>query len=339
MPIRLLEITVPEGQVEQLPELLKDVPALRISAVASGNGVRVVHVLVDAQHVEAVTDTLTQYFGARDDFQVVVLAVEATIPPLKQPDQDENAPGETTEPNRKDPQRISREELYEDITQASRITSIYLVMVAVSTVVATIGLIRGDVAIIIGAMVIAPLLGPNVALSLACALGDLGLLKRALQALGAGVIIAVVLAFTLGFLLHVDPSVPQIAARTSVDFADIVLALASGVAGTLAFTSSVPTVVVGVMVAVALLPPLAVFGLLAGGGHWVLALDAAMLFGTNMVGINLGAIVTFILQGVKPRTWWEKERAKRAMRLAAAIWIILLLLLSAMMWFRSMLAR
>ena len=111
-----------------------------------------------------------------------------------------------------------------------------------------------------------------------------------------------------------DLSVAAVAARTQASLADVFLALAAGAAGTLAFTSGVPAVVVGVMVAVALLPPLVTAGLLAGSGHWTLAAGAFMLVVTNVTCINLAATATFLIQKVRPRTWWEVERAKKATR-------------------------
>jgi uncharacterized hydrophobic protein (TIGR00341 family) len=203
-------------------------------------------------------------------------------------------------------------------------------MVALSTVVAAVGLTRGDIAIVIGAMVIAPLLGPNVALSLAATLGDPDLARRSLKAIGVGVGTAAVLSMLLGTLLEVDPSGPEIAARTRAEIGDIALALAAGAAGSLAFTSGVSGVVVGVMVAVALLPPLVVAGLLAGAGHGTAASGALILLLTNVTCVNLAAVGTFLVQKVRPRTWWEADRAKKATRLAVATWIILLAILLAL---------
>jgi uncharacterized hydrophobic protein (TIGR00341 family) len=171
-----------------------------------------------------------------------------------------------------------------------------------------------------------------MALSLACTLGDPGLAKRSLKAIGVGVAVAVALSLLLGAVLGVDPDAPAIAARTRADFGDIILALAAGAAGTLAFTSGVPAVVVGVMVAVALLPPLVTAGLLAGSGHGMLAVGAFMLVLTNVTCINLAAIATFLIQKVRPRTWWEAERAKRATRLAVVTWIIMLVVLLTVMF-------
>ncbi|MEZ5319411.1 MAG: TIGR00341 family protein [Vicinamibacterales bacterium] len=331
MALRLLEVVVPATGLEQIPSLLQDTRAVPVwtSAVEAGTGVA--RILVDAQDAEAISDLLTRHFGSADRFRVVLLPVEATLPKIKRP-----PPPPAPEPGgragRVGPKRISREELYEDIAQASQLTPVYVVMVSLSTVVAAVGLIRGDVAIIIGAMVIAPLLGPNVALSLASTLGDPALAWRSLRAIAAGVATAATLSFLLGLALRVDPATPELAARTAPGLGDVILALASGAAGSLAFTSGVPAVVVGVMVAVALLPPLVVAGLLAGSGHMGLAGGALTLALTNVTCINLAAVATFLVQRVGPRTWWEANRARRASIVAVATWVAMLAVLLALIW-------
>jgi uncharacterized hydrophobic protein (TIGR00341 family) len=180
-------------------------------------------------------------------------------------------------------------------------------------------------------MVMAPLLGPNVALSLACTLGDPALAKRSLKAIAVGVAIVAALALLFGAVITVDPNVPELAARTRPGFGDIMLALAAGAAGTLAFTSGVSAVVVGVMVAVALLPPLVAAGLLAGSGQGSPAAGALILFLINVTCVNLAAVVTFLVQKIRPRSWWEAERAKKATRIAVTIWIFTLLVLLGLM--------
>jgi uncharacterized hydrophobic protein (TIGR00341 family) len=336
VPLRLLELTVPSEEVEKVSTLCQDSPILHIWTSGSANATSptsLVHVLVDAQHVEALSDALATRFGWRDGRRLITLPVEATVPPVppeEEPDQGEDVDQDAA-PEAAEPQRISREELYEDLAEASRVSTVYAVMVGLSTLVAAVGLVRGDIAIVIGAMVIAPLLGPNVALSLACVLGDPGLAKRSLKAIGVGVAIAAALSLLLGLVLRVDPFSPELASRTAPGFADIVLAFAAGGAGSLAFTSGVPAVVVGVMVAVALLPPLVVAGLLAGGGYAKEAVGALTLTLTNVTCINLAAMTTFFLQKVRPRTWWEAERARKATRIAITTWIAMLLVLLALM--------
>jgi len=128
----------------------------------------------------------------------------------------------------------------------------------------------------------------------------------------------------IGLLIAVDPSVSQIAGRTDVRVSDTAIALASGCAGALALTSNFANILVGVMVAVALLPPLVTFGLLLGAGHFLHALDALMLFLTNFICINLAGVVTFLLQGIRPLTWWEADRARKAAHRAIFLWVGLL---------------
>lgn len=327
MALRLLELTVPASGVDSLRELLDEQPVLHVWISGAGEEERAVRILLDAEHVESLSDALLERLGSGDDVRFILLPVEATIPRIEEPEE-EQAESRASDPSGPNGQgRISRDELYEDVVQASRVTLVYLVMVALSTVVAAVGVIRGDVAIIVGAMVIAPLLGPNVALSLACTLGDTGLATRALKATGAGIAVAAALSVLIGFAFEVDPGASELVARTRADLGDVGLALAAGAAGALAFTSGVSAVLVGVMVAVALLPPLVVAGLLAGAGHPAPALGAAVLALTNVACINLAAVATFLAQKIRPRTWWEAERARRATRIAVLSWVVMLVIL------------
>ncbi len=323
----MLEMTVPDEALAGIPELLQETQLVQLWTHPAPGASGLVRILLDAKDAEALSDLLVRRFGSQDGFRLVLLPVEATSPPVEEP----SAVADETGTRKRGPQRIGRDELYDDLAQASRLTPVYIVMVALSTIVASVGLIRGDVAVVIGAMVIAPLLGPNVGLSLACTLGDPELAKRSLKAIGAGVATAAALSLLLGAVLSVDPSAAEIATRTRPGVGDVMLALAAGAAGSLAFTTGVPAVVVGVMVAVALLPPLVCAGLLAGAGHGTPALRALVLVLSNVTCINLAAVATFLFQKVRPRTWWEADRAKRATRLAVTTWIVMLAVLLGLM--------
>ena len=324
MPLRLLEVTLPSGELEEIPALLGDSRVIQVWTSNPEKETGLVRVLLDVRDTEALSDLLVRHFGSQADFRIVLTPVEATLPPVAEPSNADAASGGKTDPAATGPQRISREELYEDLAEASRLTAMYVVMVALSTVVAAVGLIRGDVAIVIGAMVIAPLLGPNIGLSLACTLGDPELAKRSLKAIAVGVGTAATLSILVGLVLTVDPSGPEIVSRSHPGVGDILLGLAAGAAGSLAFTSGAPAVVVGVMVAVALLPPLVVAGLLIGSGHTNLAVGPLVLMLINVTCLNLASVATFLIQQVRPRTWWETDRAKKATRIAVSTWVIML---------------
>jgi uncharacterized hydrophobic protein (TIGR00341 family) len=223
--------------------------------------------------------------------------------------------------------RISRDELYSRLSDAVKPNTAYFVLVALSVIVAAVGLVQNNAAIIIGAMVIAPLLAPNVALSLSTTLASRKLAGKALVALSLGLFLALGLSFVLGIFLHVDSTIPEIALRAKVGIGDVIVGLAAGAAASLFFSLGVGTALVGVTVAAALLPPLVVTGLLAGAGEVDLATQSLLLLVSNLIGINLAGTVVFILQGVWPGSWWEEKKAKRTALSAVIIWIILFLVL------------
>lgn len=274
--------------------------------------------LMSAEEAEAVLDELDRLLGASDlDFRATLLPVEATIPRLEeQPDS-----GKKT---KRRPERVSREEMYERLRAGAQADLPFLAFVVLSVVVAAIGLIRNDTAVLIGAMVIAPLLTPNMSLALGTTLGDGSLIWKSLRVNIIGVTLAFGLAVATGVLMKTSPDSPAIQSRANVELADVVLALAAGAAGAMAMTTTAPSSLIGVMVAVALMPPLVASGLLAAGGYYHQAFMAMELVAINVISVNLAGVVTFVIQGVGPRTYWETERARRAVVRAIAIWVTLL---------------
>ena len=232
---------------------------------------------------------------------------------------------------------MAREELYANLSDQAKLTPVFYATVVLSTIVAAIGLGRDNAAVVIGAMVIAPLLGPNMALALATTLGDLELARRALKANGAGVGLAFAVALLLGWLPFVDIDSAELVARTEIDVSDILLGLAAGAAGALAFTSGVSAALVGVMVAVALLPPLVTFAIFLVRGD-ANALAALLLLAVNVICVNLAGVGVFLAQGIRPRTWWEAARSERRARRALALWLVMLAIAGGLIWLAELTA-
>lgn len=329
MALRMLEVTLPADRLDAVCEALEENGVIDLWRVEAEGDRGFARVLVPHERVESVSDLLVDRLGDLPHFRIVVLSVEATLPA---PDEVEGEARDDEGSGEKRPARVSREELYQDLEPSIQVTWVYIATVVLSTVVAAVGLLRDDVAVIIGAMVIAPLLGPNVALSLSATLGDLDLARRAVRTNLAGVATALVLAVALGVLLHVDPAMPQIASRTRVGLADLALALAAGSAGTLAYTTGLSGAVIGVMVAVALLPPLVVAGLLVGAGFFAESVAAFTLLVANVTCVNLAGVATFLAQRVRPRGWWEEETARKATRWAIVSWLVMLAILGAVIF-------
>ncbi len=192
-----------------------------------------------------------------------------------------------------------------------------------STVVAGIGLIENNVAVVIGAMVIAPLWGPHLALSLGTALGDTDLMKKAARTLLAGILLAVGLAAAIGVFRASDLGSVELLARApapaSIPWRS--RSLPARRPRCRALTTGLSSVLVGVMVAVALLPPAASLGIMRGAGEFELAAGAGLLLAVNVLSVDLASKIVFFVKGIHPRTWLEKEKARRAMIVYVTAWL------------------
>jgi uncharacterized hydrophobic protein (TIGR00341 family) len=324
MPLRLIEVLLPSDSVAafDVASLPEGVVAVWPGGVDVG-GVGAIRLLAPKALVEPLLDQLQGRFGHLPAFRVVLQDVGLTLPAVAG-SEEVQAPEEPKPEPRFG--RVSRHELLSDLRAAIEPRFEFVPLVFLSAVVAATGLLRDNAAVVIAAMVIAPLLGPNIALALGATTGDRDLIRTALRRNLEGVTLAGVLAVLIGasLLLFADPEVllasAEIRSRTEgIHPGDFLLALASGVAGTLSFTSGAPTTMIGVMVAVALMPPLVCAGLLLGCGRFEPAIAASLLLVTNVACVNLAAVATFSFLGVRPARWWEAERARRATR--TALWI------------------
>ena len=325
--MRLIEVVCDPGHLDTVEGLCDRDDVVDSWSLTPTDETRViVRLLVAPPGVQPILDTLQKQLGDAGDARIVVLAVEATMPRVEAPDGAEGA-------RRK--QQSSREELYQDVERGARLDRTYLTLVVLSTVVAAIGLIEDSVAIVIGAMVIAPLLGPNLALALGTALGDGPLIKRAVQASAAGILLALAVAIAIGYVWPGRLDSAELMSRTDVGWDSIALALAAGAAGVLSLTTGLPSVLVGVMVAVALLPPAATLGLMLGAGRYEDAVGAGPLLAANVVCVNLAAKVVFLLQGVRPRTWIEQRKARQSTVVYLTLWALSLVLLAVVVYLRG----
>lgn len=196
------------------------------------------------------------------------------------------------------PQEERREQVRQDIRRSASLSVPFMAMNGLATIVACYGLFANSTAVVIGAMIIAMLLGPITGIALALVEGDAGLLRRAIVAEVAGAFLVFALAFALG-KVHADlPLTDELRARTSPNVMDLVIALAGGAAGAYAQVSPRLSVgLVGVAIATALVPPLSTAGICAARGEYALAGAAFLLFLTNFVAIELAGALVLRLHG------------------------------------------
>ncbi|HQU14541.1 MAG: TIGR00341 family protein [Chromatiales bacterium 21-64-14] len=318
--MKLIEVVADAGYADTVAGIAEQHQVLDIwQAPTAEDGRCAIRLLVGPENSQVVLDALQGVLAGSDTARIVLSPVEAVLPRPPEP------PAPPT--GRAPVAGATREELYEEIERGARLDGNFLVLVVLSTVVAAVGLVKDNVAAVVGAMVIAPLLGPNLALALGTALGDSELMWRALRTNLAGLSLALVCAIAMGWLWPVDLHSHELISRTVVGMDGVVLALASGAAAVLSLTTGLPTVLVGVMVAVALLPPTATLGLLLGGGQVHLAFGAGLLLAVNVVCVNLSAKLVFLVKGIKPRTWLEKRKARQSMTTYVVIWLVSLAIL------------
>ena len=258
---------------------------------------------------QTLMDNLQDALEPKHDWRITLLPIEATVPKLEEASDRKRSKAETA----------TREELYADVDKGAQLSTNYIVLVVLSTIVAAIGLNANGVAAVIGAMVIAPLLGPILGFAMGAALGDQSLLRRGVVTLGAGVGVALGVSLILSFLMPIDLSSRELISRAEVRLDGLALAMAAGGAAALSLTRGQGMALVGVMVAAALLPPIAAIGLFAGAGEMSLALRATLLLALNVASLILSALVVFYITRVRPRSWIEQKHADRA------VWINVIL--------------
>lgn len=319
MTLRMVEAVFDDSHTDTVNAILEEARVTDVQLTSPDEEHRrMLRVLVATDQTQALTDRLQTLLGATERWRIVILPVEATMPAVL--------------PEGSERKRSSREELVEDVAKGTEVSSNYLLLTILSVVVAWVGLTTGNVAVIIGAMVIAPLLGPNLALSVGTALGDTSLIRKAVRANAFGLGLTLGLSALLGVLVAPELTA-EIALRTRVAPADLLLALASGAAAALSLTTGLSSALVGVMVAVALMPPAVVAGMMFGGGYPQPAAGALLLLCANVVCLNLASQLVLLWKGVRPRTGLEQRAAKASVRVNVAIWVLLLAFVATLAYF------
>jgi uncharacterized hydrophobic protein (TIGR00271 family) len=198
----------------------------------------------------------------------------------------------------------------------------YAFMILMSAGIAVLGLLLSSPAVVIGAMLISPLMGPIIALGFALATFDSIELRRSLRAVALGMVLGVAFCALIVLLSPLQTVTSEIAARTRPNLFDLLVALFSGLAGTYAMIRGRHGAIVGVAIATALMPPLAVVGFGLATANWTVLAGSFLLFFTNLMTIAASAAVLARLYGFAP------DLSPRQTRLQATLVIVILLALA-----------
>lgn len=234
--------------------------------------------------------------------------------------------------------KLSPEEMeavYDEINSAAAPRIDFFAMIALSAAIATFGLLLDSPAVIIGAMLVAPLMAAMVGIGLGVVEGDLLLMRRALSATVRGALLAVGVSVAIGVLQIGHEIGPEVLSRTRPTLLDLGVALASGVAGAYAISrKGVQASLAGVAIAAALVPPLSALGIGIAVANAEVALGALLLYVTNLVAIAAAGGVTFLLLGFGPSAEEEEERRllQRGFATAGGLLAVVVVALGFITW-------
>ncbi len=209
-------------------------------------------------------------------------------------------------------------DLFQMLRDNARVTADYVILTVASALLASLGLVLGSAAIIIGAMILAPLMAPIISLSMGVLRRDSSLMLASAKTIAIGVVLALAISALLAAMMPVTQITSEIQARLHPAIFDLAVAVVSGVAAAYAYTREhVMKSLPGVAIAVALVPPLAVAGIGIGWADLGIFGGAMLLFLTNLVGIAAAAALTFMILGYAPVK--TAVRGLRILALAVAL--------------------
>jgi uncharacterized hydrophobic protein (TIGR00271 family) len=225
-----------------------------------------------------------------------------------------------------------RRQVIDEVSASASAGFDYFLLVVLSCSIATLGLITDSPAVIIGAMLVAPLMSPIIGIGLASITGEVQLARNALSALLLGAGLAVLLSTVMAWINRLLPFVVlqelpgEVLARSRPSPIDLVIALAGGLAAAYAMTrSNLSAALPGVAIATALMPPLCTVGIGVALERWDVAGGATLLFLTNAITIAFAAGLVFFLRGLAPRRRAQDRRVTHTLGISALLVLALLI--------------
>ncbi len=198
--------------------------------------------------------------------------------------------------------RETRDAMAAVIVEGADLNVNFIALILASCAIATFGLLENSSAVIIGAMIIAPLMGAIQAIAYGALEGDAATFWRAGVTLAGGVLAAIVLSAALALSIGLSDFGNEILSRIRPNLLDLGIALAAGAIGAFArIRPSIASTVAGTAIAVALMPPLCVVGIGIAAREWQISRGAGLLFATNQLGITLTSMVVFLISGLSHR--------------------------------------
>ncbi len=305
--MREVEVIIPTDKIDIVESVLKEAD-IGFSKIEGKENTNLI-IATFPENVEFIINELSKLGVGVAFGRIHVSSIDVVLPAPK--------PSEKTET------RISTQELLSSVIQPSKPTRNYILFVVLSSVLATLGLIGNNAVVLIASMLIAPFLGPVLGISLGIVLLDKKLIKNGLTAIIVGFIISIIAGISFTVTNPNFTITQEIMLRVTPTIAELGLAVISGIALSVSIMSREISVIVGVAIAAALVPPAANIGIGFGSLNVEIITGSALLLLINVISIlTIGSII-FWLKGIRPKESIRREKiAKRLVKRRVAALII-----------------
>jgi len=335
--LRLIQVIIPEGKKDTIVELLKEkgIDYVVSPETSQRKYSDVLFFPIPKQGVEEILDDLRNAGLEKNGFTVVTKA-EAIVAKEFEELKDRYKKSEET-----DESKVARQELKASVEGLAPSSPSYYLLIIAASIIAAAGILLDNTAVVVGSMVIAPLIGPAMMSCVGTVIDDQDMFLTGVKQQILGVLLAISssIVFTrIALSLILSPNfdllqLNQITHQLNPGFLSLVVALGSGLAGAFSLTAGINSALVGVMIAVALLPPAAAAGIGISTLNLQITSGAGILLLINMVSINLAGTFTLWIQGYKPGRWYEQKGAERATKSRIMVLIVLLLIIATFLGF------
>ncbi len=313
--MKTIQVVTPTEESDKVAKVLSD--SGRDFSVISGKENTLILITSVEEDVEEILQDLKRTGVGKEFGRILLSPVAASLPSI------------ITKKPLISFQRSSNDEIIQMVEKSTKINVNYFILIILAGVLASIGLLGNNAAVIIGSMVIAPLLGPVTGTAMGTILSRRKMFTDSVKMEAAGIIIAVVVGLVLTYLYPGASTTSEILSRAQPNLADMALAIASGFAAGVALSGGLESTLVGVAVAASLLPPAANIGVGIALAQYSIASGSLQLLLINIFSINLCCTAIFWLQGIRPTVSIRKERvAARVLRRRIVAVLIALMVLA-----------
>lgn len=318
--MKQLQVNTPASSSDEVKEVLDEYSSdiFSVEADKDQEDTTVFYATVDSSDIDAITKEVKSIKEIEvGDLGIRVIKQDSLI--------------EKGQKTRGSSSKLSQEEVYSKAQESATFNRPQWVLMGLSSAIAAYGLILDNIAVVIGAMMLAPVLAPIVSSSIAVTVGDIKMMKKGLFSALGGVFTAIAISSisVLPFTVEINSTMNTI---VSAGVPNLVLSLFVGSAAALAFVTGYRDQIAGVAVAVALVPPLAATGIGITLGDRLFSLNALSIAVINLLAVLISGSISLKLLGFRPSTYYKKKNAKK-LRFILPASIILMATVAAVLLF------